>query len=258
MSNAHSLGRKPFVKDKRDWPMFRLEQLITEGVAVPLKWSVPRILDQGDNGTCVAAGTLGALDCDDETHTDPGFTNADIVPFFLKIAGHGDLPNGGAEVREGLKAAQKAGYITAYSRLTSSAQIKDWIEHHGPIVAGMDWYSSMDNPDSGGFVLIDGTVRGGHCVYGNGDVGGIDWVNSWTVEYGDKGHFYMTDASFARIQNGDFEAWAVVQAAPVPVPTPTPTPTPTPAPTGLKAALRAILATLRTAVTALEKLISSL
>jgi len=252
MTAAHGLGRKPFVKDERDWPVFRLAQLIAEGVAVPLKWSVPRILDQGDNGTCVAAGTLGALDCDDETHTDPGFTSADILPFFEKIAGHGDLPDGGAEVREGLKAAKNAGYITAYSLLTSSAQIKDWQEKHGPIVIGADWFSGMDSPSSTGFVTVAGTILGGHCFYGNGDVGGQDFVNSWG-EWADHGHFYMTAAQFAKLRNGDFEAWAVVQAAPIP-----PTPAPTPTPTGLKAALQAILAAFKAAVTALEKLISSL
>lgn len=255
MTNAHGLGRKPFVKDERDWPVFRLQQLITEGVAVPLKWSVPRILDQGDYGTCVAAGTLGALDCDDEYHVDPGFVSDDILPFFEKIAGHGDLPDGGAEVREGLKAAKAAGYITAYSLLTSSAQIRDWQEKHGPIVIGADWFSGMDSPNSTGFVTVAGVIRGGHCFYGNGDVGGQDFVNSWGV-WADHGHFYMTSTEFARLQNGDFEAWAVVQAAPAPPPPPTPTPTPTP--TGLKAALQAILAAFKAAVAALEKLISSL
>ena len=223
-SATRTLGRKPFVPDERDWPVFRLEQLIVEGVAVPLKWSVPRILDQGNNGTCVAAGTLGALDCDDETHTDPGFTSDDILPFFEKIAGRGDLPDGGAEVREGLKAAKAAGYITAYSLLTSAEQIRDWQEKHGPVVVGADWFSGMDSPSPTGFVAVTGTIRGGHCFYGNGDVGGQDFVNSWG-EWGDHGHFYMTAAQFARLQNGDFEAWAIVQPAPVP-PTPTPTPTP--------------------------------
>lgn len=40
----------------------------------------------------------------------------------------------------------------------------------------------------------------------------------------------MTDAEFAKMQNGDFEAWAIVQAAPAPPTPPTPTPTPKPTP----------------------------
>ena len=231
----HGLGRLPFSSDERDYPVERLKAMIAEGTAVPLKWSVPRILDQGGNGTCVSAGTLGALDCDDETHTDPGFTSDAILPFFEKIAGHGALPGGGAEVREGLKAAKAAGYITAYSLLTTTAQIKDWQEKHGPVLFGADWTSAMESPDDKGYVTFGGDVVGGHCFYGNGDVGGQDFVNSWSDQWGDRGHFYMTDAEFARLQNGDFESWALVQAAPAPVPAPTP------GPTSVKAELQAVI-----------------
>lgn len=225
-----ALGRLPFQPDDRDYPVERLEAMIAEGAAVPLKWSVPRILNQGAEGTCVAAGTLGACDCDDKNHVVSAFTSADIDPFFDTIAGAGPRPTGGAEVREGLKAAQKAGYISAYSLLTSAAQIKGWQEKHGPVVIGADWMSSMDSPSTFGFVTFDGTVRGGHCFYGNGDIGGQDFVNSWGDQWADSGHFYMTDAEFAKMQNGDFEAWAIVQAAPAPPTPPTPTPTPKPTP----------------------------
>ena len=200
--------------------------MIAEGVAVPLKWSVPRILDQGANGTCVAAGTLGACDCDDENHVLSPFTSTDIVPFFQTIAGAGPLPDGGAEVREGLKAAQKAGYIKAYSLLKDEAEIIDWLERHGPIVVGADWLSGMDSPDQAGYVEVAGTIRGGHCFYGNGDAAGLDWVNSWGGGWGNGGFFCTDEANFSAMQNGDFEAWAIVQAPPAPTPTPTPTPSP--------------------------------
>jgi hypothetical protein len=251
MPHTFGLGRKPFTTDFRDWPVARVKALIDAGLAVPVKWSVPRILDQGDNGTCVAAGILGLLDCDDELHVDPKFTSADIVPFFLTISGHGDLPEGGAELRDGLKAAKKAGLISAYSLLTSWDQMRDWMENHGPMLTGEDWYSGMDDPDSKGYVTVSGTIRGGHCTYGNGDVSGLNEVNSWNTTYGDKGHFYLTDTERSKLMNGDFEAWAVVEAAPAPVPTPTPAP-------AVKTTLQVILAALKTCVAALEKLIKSL
>jgi hypothetical protein len=225
-----SLGRNPFRPDDRDWSVERVKALIASGAAVPLQWTPSIILDQGDEGTCVAAGTLGACDCDDENHVISTFTNADIDPFFDTIPGHDPRPDGGAEVRDGLKAAKAAGYISSYALLTGSAQIKDWQEKHGPVVFGADWMSSMDSPDAKGFVKCSGYVRGGHCFYGNGDVGGQDFVNSWGDSWADHGHFYMTASDFAKLQNGDFEAWAVVQPAPAPVPTPVPTPTPTPTP----------------------------
>jgi hypothetical protein len=227
----YGLGRKPFVEDMRDWNVEKVEALIADGSAVPLEWSVPRILDQGDNGTCVSAGILGACDCDDETHTDSKFTSDDIVPFFLKISGHGQLPDGGAEVREGLKAAKAAGYIYAYSLLKTVAEIKSWLEKHGPVVIGTDWFSDMDTPDGSGKVTVGGYVRGGHCIYGNGDVDGMDFVNSWGDRWGFYGGFFVTPSDFAKLMNGDFEAWAVVQPV-KPVPTPTPSPTPPTPPSG--------------------------
>jgi hypothetical protein len=208
-----ALGRLPFRPDGRDWPLPRLRALVESGAAVPLDWSVTRILNQGDNGTCVAAGILGACDCDDANHVISQFSNADIVPFFRMIAGHGALPEGGAEVREGLKAAKAAGYISAYSLLGSEAEILEWWEHYGPCVFGVDWWSEMEHPDNTGRVSVGGRIEGGHCVYGNGDLSGFDFVNSWGSGWGAGGHFHMSREAFEKLARGDFEAWAVVQAA---------------------------------------------
>lgn len=243
-------GRLPFKPDDRDWPVARLKRMIDQGVAVPLDWSVPRILDQGDNGTCVSAGILGACDCDDEFHAMSKFTNDSIIPFFKTIDGWGPLPDGGAQVRDGLKSAQKLGYIKAYAPLTSKAAIIDWLENHGPVVFGMDWLSGMETPSADGFVSVSGAFEGGHCVYGNGDLHGFDLVNSWAVVWGDKGHFYMTPTNFDRTMNGDFEAWAIVQAPDSPAPTPPP-----PTPVEDKDLLRYVLHEIRLAVADLQKAI---
>jgi len=211
---THGLGRKPFVPDARDWPVERVKAMVARGEAVPLTWSVPRILDQDGTPECVSAGILGALDCDDAQHNDPGFTSADIDQFFHTIPGAG--PDG-AYVRDGLKAAKAAGYIAGYSLLRSEAEIIDWLENDGPVVFGSDWLTGMDNPDAHGYVLVSGSLRGGHCYYGNGNVGGYDLVNSWGEGWGQKGHFYMTQTQFHKLlQSYDTEVWAIVQPAPQP------------------------------------------
>ena len=224
------LGRLPKTHDHRDadYPPERLEAMIERGDAVPLDRKVYSILDQGSNGTCVAAGTLGAL------NTAEGlakFTDADIVPFFLLIDGHGDLPDGGAEVRNGLKLAAKLYGIT-YSALTTEDAITSWLENHGPVLYGSDWYDSMMTPDVDGTVHISGAVAGGHCYYGNGDAttGDLDDVNSWGTGWAVGGHFKETKPDFQKLLDEGGEAWAIVVPAPTPVPVPTPTPTPTPTP----------------------------
>ena len=237
----YGLGRKPFVPDARDWPVERVKAMVARGEAVPLAWSVPRILDQDGTPECVAAGILGALDCDDAQHNDPGFTSADIDAFFKRIPGAG--PDG-AYVRDGLKAAKSAGYITGYSLLRSEAEIVDWLEHYGPVVIGSDWLTGMDTPDEHGYVLVAGDLRGGHCWYMNGDVAGYDCVNSWGDGWGRGGHFFMTRTQFRKLlAEADTEAWAIVQPAPQPKPQPTTDP--------LVEFLRKVLA-------AIEELISKL
>ena len=256
MPHAHGLGRNPFTRDARDYGPRALKEREAAGLTTPIARKVVSILDQGDDGTCVSAGILGAINC---ALGKARFTNDDIVPFFLQIPGHGALPEGGAEVRQGLATAKKLGYIDAYALLATKADQDDWIEGHGPAVQGMDWYTSMRSPSSKGYVTVSGSVEGGHCIYGNGDLLlEDDDVNSWGLGWGDDGKFYLTVTNATKIRNGDFESWGfTLPAVPVPVPTPTPVPVPTPPP-AVKTTLQVILAALKTVVRALEKLIKSL
>ena len=254
-------GRLPFVADTRDWKVDQLKKRIADGVSVPVDWNAETILDQGENGTCVSAGILGACDSDDANHVLSKFADSDIIPFFLTIAGHGPLPDGGAQVRDGLKAAKTANYIDAYASLTTVAELEDWLDSHGPVVVGSVWDDQMMNP--AGDVVIPGsdiaTCPDGHCYRMQGfDAGYRKFANSWGTGWADKGCFRMAKSDWQLLWANGGEVWAITQAAPVPVPIPSPTP---PDPDKLaKAVLKALKAIAKAAAAAtadIEELLAS-
>jgi hypothetical protein len=85
--------------------------------------------------------------------------------------------------------------------------------NHGPVLYGTDWLSGMDKPNATGEVRATGSVRGGHCYYGNGDLKGDDAINSWGATWAVKGHFWMPKTDMTKLQASQGEAWAAVVAA---------------------------------------------
>jgi hypothetical protein len=212
MGITHGLGRLPFEADERDgsYTAERLEAMLELGLAAPVEWgNANRVLDQGRYGTCVAAGTLGLLNTDDAQHNDPRFTSGDIMPFFKTIEG-GDVL-AGAQVRNGLKAAKKAGLVEAYARLAED-DIEPWLRAHGPVLVGTVWTEKMSEP-MGIVVVVDTTnAASGHCWYIHG-ANSDYWhgTNSWGSDWADHGYFYVSRTDFHDLYLAGGEAWACVQ-----------------------------------------------
>ena len=254
---THGRGRRPQTPDGRDWHIDKLKARIAAGTSVPIQWNAEKILDQGKNGTCVSAGILGACDSDDANHALSQFGDADIVPFFLTIANHGDLPDGGAEVRDGLKAGKAAGYIDSYAAIDNNDDLDEWLDKYGPVVCGSVWDDQMMTP-AGDLVVPANdlaTCPDGHCYRMEGmDAGYRHFANSWGTGWAAHGLFRMNRSDFTMLWNAGGEVWAITQAAPNPTP-PTPTPPvpppgPAPAPcdpTFVKSVIR-ILKAVETAV----------
>ena len=181
---THGRGRRPQTPDSRDWHIDKLKARIAAGTSVPIQWNAEKILDQGKNGTCVSAGILGACDSDDANHALSQFGDADIVPFFLTIANHGDLPDGGAEVRDGLKAGKAAGYIDSYAAIANNDDLDEWLDKYGPVVCGSVWDDQMMTP-AGDLVVPANdlaTCPDGHCYRMEGmDAGYRHFANSWAA-----------------------------------------------------------------------------
>lgn len=202
------------------------------------------ILDQGDVGSCTGNAMTGALGTGLLYAALPaGITldEAEALKLYCaaeNIDGDGPYPpnDNGSTGPSVARAAQDGGLIsgfTHYADLDSALQaLMD-----GPVILGVNWYSSFDIPAADGTVSItaDAYVRGGHEVVARiidatAQVIGLD--NSWGTSYGIEGSFRMSFATLERLlsENGDCTAPEplTVPAPPAPAPPAPVAPVPVP------------------------------
>jgi hypothetical protein len=203
-------------------------------------WALPAgyPLDQGDDGACVGFGYTGELAADPVVVPDTGQAFAQQL---YELARAEDRKMGntwaeGASMLAGAKALKNTGKITSYRWAFGIDDVIDTLCTIGPVVLGINWYTSMFQTRTDGLVTITGGLAGGHCILANGywpahpkfgEV--IVWTNSWGRSYGLSGVGFIKVADLARLLKEQGEAAIVVDVAPV-VPTPPPPPPPTPEP----------------------------
>jgi C1A family cysteine protease len=172
------------------------------------------VYDQGDVGDCTAEAALGALSSSPFTHrfrsqrTCRAYYHAETL-----IDGFGDPypPNDrGSSSLAAMKVAKAKGWITEYRWAFSLDDVLHALQV-GPCIAGTEWLTGMDSPDSSGRVHVTGDVRGGHeyCLVG------VDMaeqtilaVNSWSAGWGNAGYFVLTWDDLAQLlaREGDVAA----------------------------------------------------
>lgn len=203
------------------------------------------ILDQGDLGSCTGNATEGALGCSPyfeaipaTTLARPSATNADLdeeqaVALYSAATALDDYDGEWPPVDTGsdglsvAKAAQAAGLISGYTHCFSIDDVLDALAA-GPVITGVNWYSSFDSPDADGVVSLPrkATVRGGHEfvlteIDADRELLGAD--NSWGLSYGLQGRFYIPFAVYERLLGEEGDATVFVPlTAPAPQPTPDP------------------------------------
>lgn len=149
-------------------------------------------LNQGNIGSCTANALVGALNTKPNTPKHGPWTeHGALLLYGRETADEGQPypPNDpGGSGLEVCKAAVQLGMIKSYTHTFDiNAALAALVLR--PVITGVNWYTSFDTPDAGGFVMIvaGATVRGGHefVAVGLDTVNENVWfANSWGTGYG--------------------------------------------------------------------------
>jgi len=138
------------------------------------------ILDQGNLGSCTGNAITGALGCDPDWANLPAghpvLDEAEAVALYSAATSLDAYPGAyppddtGSDGVSACKAAQIAGLLSGYTHCFDFPTMQQALQA-GPVIIGINWYSSFDHPSSGGSVSItpDAFVRGGHEIVVRGD-----------------------------------------------------------------------------------------
>lgn len=234
-------------------------------VSVAWERNIP-ILDQGGVGACTGNAMAGALGTGplfaalpagtvlDENEALKLYSEAEVID------GDGPYPpnDNGSTGPSVAKAAEDDGLVSGFTHYADLGSVLQALMD-GPVILGVNWYSSFDAPAADGTVSFspDAYVRGGHEVLARSvDTAarmiGLD--NSWGDSYGVNGSFKMSYGTLTRLlaENGDCTAPQPAKAPAVPVPAPGPTPAPQPAP-GRETLLGELAALARSAAVGAEE-----
>jgi hypothetical protein len=178
------------------------------------------VLDQGQTGTCVGHGFKHKLMLGPMEQTGPrtrptafSIYDSSIVIDEFPENDYDIARQMGTSVRAGAKVLKALGYIKEYSWSTTVDDVLAWLCTRGPVVIGVNWYSSMEEPDTEGIIRIGlgAQVAGGHCValsrydHVRGLIGG---PNSWGRSWGVNGRFWLPCSDLARLLREDGEVCA--------------------------------------------------
>ena len=172
------------------------------------------ILDQGHLASCTGNAVAGCLNTLPLHAARQKFFTEDDALRIYGLATQLDVFTGtyppddtGSSGLAAAKAAKQLGLITEYRHAFG---IDDALQAlmAGPVITGVNWYQGFDHLSSTGRVEATGKVRGGHefeVVGYHSPSDTVGCVNSWGVDWGNKGRFRMSVATWARLlsEQGD-------------------------------------------------------
>ncbi len=166
-TRAHGLGRLPSRPDPRN---FRLVRYLPEPRAArvwlpvprpPKVWRLPVLLNQGTTPRCIGFGTTHYIDAEPLAHTFGANYADELYAECKKIDGYPDME--GSTVHAAAKVLRSRGLIQAYAWAKHLGEVREWLLTQGPMVAGINWYRGMNQPDARGYIKPTGPQEDGHC-----------------------------------------------------------------------------------------------
>lgn len=192
------------------------------------QWYAPPgtpVLDQGNEGACVAFGVTNELLF--YPYPIPRLDGTFAVQQIYWPAQRADPWPGGAypgatprydgtAVLFGIKAAAALGYYKEYRCGTSEPEMAAGVSWLGPAIIGVNWMTDMEDPDRNGVIHATGEVAGGHCTLVTGinvERGYYRIRNSWGPRWGLGGDALISRDDMARLLADDGECWIITQRA---------------------------------------------
>lgn len=200
-------------------------------------WSPGTRLDQKDSPMCVGFGTYKLLTM------GPIVNKPKIGPdeIYKKAQELDEWPGEdyeGTSVRAGLEVGRSLGMVAEYRWAFNLADAIPWLLTKGPLLAGTIWVDSMFEPwtsltsrkgstrrETVTFVNVDKNSEfdyaGGHCYVldgvdkllncPDGSTGAVRIINSWGVDWGDRGEAWISFGDFEILMTYGGELASVVE-----------------------------------------------
>jgi hypothetical protein len=173
--------------------------------------------DQGRTPECVAFAWTGWLEAGPiyQGPPHPVVNPDDVYKKAQKLDGE-PLPHDGTTVRAGAKVLQKLGFIKNYYWANTIDELVQTILQLGPVVVGTNWFKNMMNPDSSNVIHATGTKLGGHGYLLSGVNTTTDLFRirqSWGLQWGVKGHAYVSINDMAKLLKDQGEACLATEKA---------------------------------------------
>jgi hypothetical protein len=177
-------------------------ELVEAPTVRDVRWRAGRVLDQGQEGSCVGHGCVGCIGTEPAPAPVRRVNHAEAVRWYERAQRLDEWPGddySGTSVNAGMKVGRSFGWWDSYRWAFGVDDMRQAIQL-GPLVIGVPWRSGMYETEPDGLVTVDGGEVGGHCLLvtawatdfaGHGP--GFWWRNSWGIRYGIRGDAFVPE-----------------------------------------------------------------